>query len=136
MDVRLLRYRTDLIDRACSLGRTGGEVRATPITRRVCMVFSSRHGVGALWHLHELAEMGGAELSLSLSPLSLSLPDLIPQIQNEGGRWALNLLASCCRRGLVPPAITGWHYDKVHDCFRGGAAMVGDHGLLCRLLRR
>jgi multiple sugar transport system substrate-binding protein len=53
--------------------------------------------------------------------------DLVPDIENEGGRWALNLLRTFYAEGLVPRELPAWHYDKVHECFRAGrAAMVGD----------
>jgi multiple sugar transport system substrate-binding protein len=66
----------------------------------------------------ELAEMGGAELFPA---------DLIPRIENQGGSWALQFLKTCYTESLVPPEITKWHYDKVHDTFRDGyAAIVGD----------
>jgi multiple sugar transport system substrate-binding protein len=73
---------------------------------------------GLFGTFYELAEMGGAELFP---------PDLVPRIENDGGRWALNSLRTCYAERLVPPEIVEWHYDKVHDCFRDGhAAMVGD----------
>src|ERR671927_307134 len=55
-------------------------------------------------------------------------PDsLVPDIQNEGGRWALGLLRTLYEEGLVPPELPEWHYEEVHECFRTGrAAMVGD----------
>src|SRR5437868_14508466 len=55
-------------------------------------------------------------------------PDnLVPDIENEGGRWALQLLRTFYADGLVPPELPDWHYDKVHGCFRSGrAAMVAD----------
>lgn len=73
---------------------------------------------GLFGAFYELVEMAGAELFP---------PDLTPQIENEGGRWTLQFLRTCYAEGLTPPALTDWHYDKVHDCFRDGhAAMVGD----------
>src|SRR5207253_8108655 len=52
---------------------------------------------------------------------------LVPNIENEGGRWALRFLRSCYTEGLTPRELPEWHYDKVHECFRSGhAAMVGD----------
>ena len=119
VDVRLLHYRTDLIDHAPA---TWDELVASARNANnppgvYGFLFPGMES-GLFGTFYELAEMGGAELFP---------PDLVPQIQNEGGRWALNLLRVCYAEGLVPPAITGWHYDKVHDCFRaGGAAMVGD----------
>jgi multiple sugar transport system substrate-binding protein len=58
---------------------------------------------------------------------SLFPAELVPAIENEGGRWALGLLRTFYAEGLVPPELPDWHYDKVHQCFRAGrAAMVGD----------
>ena len=66
----------------------------------------------------ELAEMAGARLFPD---------DLVPDIQNEGGRWALQFLRACYAEGLAPRELPDWHYDKVHESFRSGrAAMVGD----------
>lgn len=119
VDVRLLHYRTDLIDHAPAtwdeLLKSARRVNQPPACYGV--LFPGMES-GLFGTFYELAEMGGAELFP---------PDLVPQIQNEGGRWALQFLRTCYAEGLVPPAITDWHYDKVHDCFRaGGAAMVGD----------
>ena len=48
-------------------------------------------------------------------------------IENEGGRWALGLLRTLYKEGLVPAELPRWHYEEVHECFRSGcAAMVGD----------
>jgi len=80
-------------------------------------VFPGRES-GLFGTFFELAEMAGARL----------FPDnLVPEIENEGGRWALGLLRTFYAEGLVPRELPDWHYDKVHECFRAGhAAMVGD----------
>lgn len=119
VDVRLLHYRTDLIaappatwDDLLHLAR---RLNRPPETHG--FVFPGMES-GLFGTFYELVEMGGGELFP---------PDRVPQIENEGGRWALGLLCTFYAEGLVPRAITGWHYDKVHDCFRDGrAAMVGD----------
>jgi len=119
VDVRLLHYRTDLIARPpatweelLDLART---VNRPP--ELYGFVFPGMES-GLFGTFYELVEMGGAELFP---------PDLTPQIENAGGRWALQLLRTCYAEGLVSPAIVNWHYDKVHDAFRAGhAAMVGD----------
>jgi multiple sugar transport system substrate-binding protein len=119
VDVRLLHYRTDLIeappqtwDDLVALAR-----RLNRPPEQYGFVFPGMES-GLFGTFYELVEMGGGELFP---------PNLVPQIQNEGGRWALSLLQTLYAEGLVPPAINGWHYDKVHDCFRDGhAAMVGD----------
>jgi multiple sugar transport system substrate-binding protein len=119
IDVRLLHYRTDLIQSIPStwdaLLETIRQVNRPP--QHYGFLFPCMES-GLFGTFYELAEMGGA---------SVFPPDLIPQVENEGGRWALNFLRTCYQEGLVPPEITGWHYDKVHNCFRDGqAAMVGD----------
>jgi multiple sugar transport system substrate-binding protein len=119
IDVRLLHYRRDLIDSPPS---TWDELLT--IARKhnsppdhYGFLFPGRES-GLFGTFFELAEMAGA----SLFPESL-----VPDIENEGGRWALQLLRTFYAEGLVPPELPAWHYDKVHECFRAGhAAMVGD----------
>jgi multiple sugar transport system substrate-binding protein len=119
IDVRLLHYRTDLID---SPPATWDELLNT--ARRLnsppeCFgfIFPGRES-GLFGTFFELAEMAGVRLFPD---------DLVPDIQNEGGRWALRFLRGCYAEGLTPREIPEWHYDKVHECFRSGhAAMVGD----------
>ena len=48
--------------------------------------------------------------------------NLIPDIENEGGRWALALLRKFYAEGIVPPEVPKWHYDKIHEYFREGHA--------------
>lgn len=119
IDVRVLHYRTDLIklppaswDDLLSLAR---EHNAPP--ECYGFVFPGRES-GLFGTFFELSEMAGAHLFPD---------DLVPEIENEGGRWALGLLKTFYAEGLVPPCLPEWHYDKVHECFRSGqAAMVGD----------
>ena len=119
IDVRLLHYRIDLIagppttwDGLLELAR---EQNSPP--DYYGFVFPGRES-GLFGTFFELAEMAGARL----------FPEtLVPDIENEGGRWALQLLRTFYAEGLVPPELPLWHYDKVHECFRSGrAAMVGD----------
>ncbi len=119
VDVRLLHYRTDLIDQPPATWEELLDVART-VNRPPHLYGFTFPGMesGLFGTFYELVEMGGAELFP---------PDLTPQIENAGGRWALRLLRTCYAEGLVSPAIVGWHYDKVHDAFRAGhAAMVGD----------
>ena len=46
----------------------------------------------------------------------------MPDIENEGGRWALDLLRTFYVEHLTPAELPDWHYDKVHECFRSGRA--------------
>jgi len=119
IDVRLLHYRSDLInsppatwDELLDLAR---KQNAPPDCYG--FLFPGRES-GLFGTFYELAEMAGARLFPH---------DLVPDIENEGGRWALQFLRACYVEGLTPPELPEWHYDKVHECFRGGhAAMVGD----------
>jgi multiple sugar transport system substrate-binding protein len=119
IDVRLLHYRTDLID---SQPQTWDELLALARKHNrppdyYGFVFPGRES-GLFGTFFELAEMAGARLFPD---------DLVPDIENDGGRWALGLLRTLYLEGLVPPEIPEWHYDRVHECFRSGrAAMVGD----------
>lgn len=119
VDVRLLHYRTDLMagppatwDDLLAAARA---LNRPP--HQYGFVFPGMES-GLFGTFYELVEMGGGELFP---------PDLVPRIENAGGRWALSLLRTFYAEGLVPPEIIEWHYDKVHNCFRDGrAAMVGD----------
>jgi len=119
IDVRLLHYRTDLIE-------------APPTTWNGLLELARRHNSpsglygflfpgresGLFGTFFELAEMAGARLFPE---------DLVPDIENEAGRRALGLLRTFYVEGLGPPELPEWHYDKIHECFRAGrAAMVGD----------
>jgi len=119
IDVRLLHYRKDLIESPpCSwddlfdLART---LNSPP--ERYGFVFPGCES-GLFGTFYELAEMAGAKLFPD---------DLIPQIRNDAGRWALGLLCDFYKFGIVPNEFVNWHYEEVHECFRTGhAAMVCD----------
>lgn len=119
IDVRLLHYRADLVRRPPAtwdaLLEEARRQNAPP--RSYGFVFPGRES-GLFGTFYELAEMAGAHL----------FPEtLVPDIENEGGRWALGLLRTLYKEGLVPRELPAWHYEEVHECFRTGrAAMVGD----------
>jgi multiple sugar transport system substrate-binding protein len=119
IDVRLLHYRTDLITAPPSTWDDVLDLAREHNSPPGCygFLFPGRES-GLFGTFFELAEMAGARL----------FPEtLVPDIENEGGRWALDLLRTFYMEGLVPPELPDWHYDKVHECFRAGrAAMVGD----------
>jgi multiple sugar transport system substrate-binding protein len=119
IDVRLLHYRTDLIESPPSTWNELLELarRLDAPPAHYGFLFPGRES-GLFGTFFELAEMAGARLFPK---------DLVPDIENEAGRWALGLLRTFYVEGLVPPELPEWHYDKVHECFRSGrAAMVGD----------
>ena len=119
IDVRLLHYRGDVID---APPETWNELLELARSRNsppefYGFLFPGRES-GLFGTFFELAEMAGA---------TLFPEDLVPDIENEAGRWALGLLRTFYLEGLVPPELPDWHYDKIHECFRAGrAAMVGD----------
>src|SRR3984893_10044759 len=119
IDVRLLHFRTDLIDSPPATWDELLDVARRHNSPPECygFLFPGRES-GLFGTFFELAEMAGAHL----------FPEgLVPDIENEGGWWALRFLRACYAEKLVPRELPDWHYDKVHECFRSGrAAMAGD----------
>src|SRR3984893_7939790 len=119
IDVRLLHFRTDLIDSPPATWDELLDVARRHNSPPECygFLFPGRES-GLFGTFFELAEMAGARL----------FPEsLVPDIENEGVRWALQFLRGCYAERLVPRELPDWHYDKVHECFRSGhAALVGD----------
>jgi multiple sugar transport system substrate-binding protein len=119
IDVRLLHYRTDKIE---SPPKTWDELFKVARHHNLppkCygFVFPGRES-GLFGTFYELAEMAGA---------SLFPNDLVPDIENQAGRWALEFLRKLYSQGVVPPDFIAWHYEQVHECFRAGQmAMVCD----------
>ncbi len=118
IDIKLLHYRTDLLkeppgDWNCLLDI------ASKLSRRALYGFVFPGTESGLFGLfYELAEMGGA----ALFPASNEL-----QLNNSGGKWALEIIRDLYQSGEVPPEITSWQYDEAHRCFREGwAAMICD----------
>jgi multiple sugar transport system substrate-binding protein len=119
IDVRLLHYRTDLIDVPPTdwdeLFDLACEMNSPP--ELYGFVFPGCES-GLFGTFYELAEMAGARLFPA---------GLVPEIENDAGRWALGLLRRFYAEGIVPRDFTDWHYEQVHECFRSGnAAMVCD----------
>jgi multiple sugar transport system substrate-binding protein len=86
---------------------------------------NGRHGFvltgkdsGLFGIFYELAEMGGARLFPR---------DNVPQLNNQGGDWALRIISELYRSGSVPHAVVDWQFDEAHRYFRDGhAAMICD----------
>ena len=119
IDVRLLHFRTDLVncppanwDELFDLAE-----RLNDPPELYGFVFPGCES-GLFGTFYELAEMAGARLFPK---------ELVPEIENDAGRWALGLLRRLYAGSIVPSDFTNWHYEKVHECFRTGhAAMVCD----------
>src|SRR5215217_5964947 len=116
IDVRLLHYRTDLIyappadwDELFELAR---ELNSPPVIYGFAFPGCES---GLFGTFYELAEMAGAQLFPA---------GLVPKIENEAGRWALELLRRIYAEGIVPTRVTDWHYEEVHECFRSGKAAM------------
>lgn len=119
IDVRLLHYRTDLMDEPPQTWEALFD-RGAKLTRGKDFYGFAFPGMesGLFGTFFELAESAGAHL----------FPESgIPDIVNDGGRWALGLLRRMYASGAVPRQIVDWHYDEVHRSFREGrVAMIGD----------
>jgi multiple sugar transport system substrate-binding protein len=119
IDVRLLHYRSDLVrtpprswEELFTIAR---DLNDPP--QLYGFIFPGRES-GLFGTFYELAEMAGARLFPK---------DLVPDIENEAGFWALDLLRRFYADGITPEQFTDWHYEEVHECFRSGkAAMVCD----------
>ena len=119
IDVRLLHYRTDLIGGPPltweELVRLARALSNPP--ESYGFVFTGM-GSGLFGTFLELTEIAGARVFTE---------SLAPELNNAGGRWALELLRELYASGAVPPQVANWEYEDVHRCFREGwAAMVCD----------
>lgn len=119
IDVRLLHYRTDIIASPPAtwdeLFEVAKEHNSPPDLYG--FLFPGKES-GLFGTFYELAEMAGA---------TLFPENLVPDIENAAGHWALGLLRNFYQEEIVPKEFTNWHYDEIHSVFRvGRAAMMGD----------
>jgi multiple sugar transport system substrate-binding protein len=119
IDLRLLHYRTVLLDVPPATWEelVTEALRLTHAPDRYGFAFPGMES-GLFGTFFELAECAGARV----------FPEsLVPQVNNEAGAWALDVLRRLIAGGGAPTAVAGWHYDEVHQYFRQGcAAMVAD----------
>lgn len=119
IDLRLLHYRTDLMETPPAaweeLVATARRLSQPP--QHYGIVFTGMES-GLFGTFFELAECAGARLFP---------PSGKPELNNAGGRWALGVLRELYCSTAAPQEVAGWHYDEVHQYFRAGrAAMVCD----------
>ena len=116
LDVKLLMYRTDLIeDRPSSwedLLETAARLRSTDLYG---FVFPGKES-GLFGHFFELHAMAGGRMFEDEGPPA-------PQLDDEAGLWALGLLKDLYERAASPET-PDWHYDEVAACFREGMAAM------------
>ncbi len=119
LDIKLLHYRTDLMDGPPS----SWEALLEEATRfrsgdRYGFTFPGKES-GLFGHFFELHAMAGGRLFPD--------PDSpAPHLNDDAGRWALGLLKDLYDRA-APPETPDWHYDEVAACFREGrSAMSSD----------
>ncbi|HEY0459440.1 MAG TPA: extracellular solute-binding protein [Pyrinomonadaceae bacterium] len=119
IDVRLLHYRTDIIASPPATWDELFDIAKKHNSPPDCYGFLYPGKESGLFGtFYELAEMAGA---------TLFPENLVPDIENEAGDWALGLLRKFYQEGIVPEEFTNWHYDEIHARFRDGrAAMLGD----------
>jgi multiple sugar transport system substrate-binding protein len=119
LDVKLLHYRTDLMDRPPAswdaLLETAERLRSGD---RYGFVIPGKES-GLFGHFFELHAMAGG--TMFPDP-----PSPVPSLDDDAGRWALAILKQLYDRA-APRQTPDWHYDEVAACFRDGhAAMSSD----------
>lgn len=116
LDVKLLHYRTDLLDAPPSswegLLESAARLRSDDLYG---FTFPGKES-GLFGHFFELHAMaGGTMFPHPGSP--------VPSLDDDAGRWALTLLKDLYDRA-APVETPDWHYDEVAACFRDGHAAI------------
>lgn len=116
LDVKLLLYRTDLMDAPPGtweeLLETASGLRSDGLAG---FAFPGKES-GLFGHFFELHAMGGGKMfDDEGSPA--------PRLDDDAGRWALGLLRDLYDRA-APVETPDWHYDEVAACFREGRAAM------------
>ena len=116
LDVKLLYYRTDLVERPPSsweeLRDEAARLRSGDLYG---FVFPGKES-GLFGHFFELHAMHGGRMFPDEGPP-------VPSLNDEAGLWALTLLKDL-RARAAPEETPDWHYDEVAACFREGKAVM------------
>lgn len=116
LDVKLLYYRTDIMDAPPHSWDTLLETAARlKSAEHSGFAFPGKES-GLFGHFFELHAMAEGKMFESEGPP-------IPRMNDEAGRWALGLLKDLYER-TAPPETPNWHYDEVAACFRQGKAAM------------
>jgi multiple sugar transport system substrate-binding protein len=120
LDVKLLLYRTDLMDGPpVSWQDLAGRAKALNGRGHYGFVFPGRDS-GLFGHFYELHAMAGGTMFDGTGNGSAAPA---PRLNDEAGRWALGLLRQLYETA-APPETPHWHYDEVTACFRQGQAAI------------
>jgi multiple sugar transport system substrate-binding protein len=120
LDVKLLMYRTDLMEDQPSswedLREIASRLRSTgPSGEFYGFAFPGKES-GLFGHFFELHAMAGGRMFEDKGPPA-------PHFDDDAGLWALGLLKDLYERA-APPETPDWHYDEVAVCFREGRAAM------------
>ena len=116
LDVKLLYYRTDLMDGPPpSWEELRDEAARLRSDGLYGFVFAGKES-GLFGHFFELHAMAGGRMFEGEGPPT-------PRLNDEAGRWALALLKDLYERA-APQETPDWHYDEVAACFRRGKAAI------------
>lgn len=123
LDVKLLHYRTDLLDRPPATWdelleraaevKSGGEIHG--------FAFPGKES-GLFGHFYELHAMHGGRMFDGDGGIGDDAPP-IPRLADDAGEAALSLLVELYERA-APEDTPDWHYDEVAECFRSGRAAM------------
>jgi multiple sugar transport system substrate-binding protein len=119
LDVRLLHYRRDLIEKAPSTWTELADVAASLTTAdRFGFLFPGRDS-GLFGTFYELLVGAGGTLFDAA---------LRPAFDSAAGEWAASFLTELHHvRRVTPRALARWHYDEISEAFRDGrSALVCD----------
>ena len=117
LDVRLLHYRTDLLERP---PHNWNELMdAATAARHVYGFLFPGRDSGLFGTFYELLVSAGGELFDEA---------LSPAFDSAAGRWAIEQIVELHHvRRVTPRELPDWHYDEISAAFRdGGAAMISD----------
>jgi multiple sugar transport system substrate-binding protein len=119
IDVRLLHYRTDLLDEAPPTWTALADVAERLTTDSLAGFLFPGRDSGLFGTFYELLVGAGG---------ALFDDELNPAFETREGEWAAGYLVDLHRtRKVTPRALPRWHYDEISAEFRAGrAAMVCD----------
>lgn len=116
LDVKLLYYRTDLLDAPPSsweeLLEQAAQLRSEDLYG---FIFPGKES-GLFGHFFEFHAMAGGTMFADSGPP-------VPHLNDEAGLWALTLLKNLQRKAASKETLD-WHYDEVAACFKEGKAAM------------